>query len=144
MRIELSRCTPPDLSSLHCLLPQRPPRQAGIDKGAPARLRWHTRTCYRNDAGGAVHLAYTTEQDALRRELREYFATLMTPDRRAGLENGGEYGDGEAYKDIVWQMGRDGWLSIGWPQEYGGQARPMLDQLIFTAQAAVGGVPGPF
>jgi 3-oxocholest-4-en-26-oyl-CoA dehydrogenase alpha subunit len=91
-----------------------------------------------------VHIAYTPEQAALRRELRDYFATLMTPERRAGLETGGEYGDGEAYKDIVRQMGRDGWLSIGWPQEYGGQDRPMLDQLIFTDEAAVAGVPVPF
>jgi 3-oxocholest-4-en-26-oyl-CoA dehydrogenase alpha subunit len=91
-----------------------------------------------------VHLAYTAEQDALRRELRDYFATLMTPERRVGLEAGGEYGDGTAYKEIVAQMGRDGWLSLGWPQEYGGQDRPMLDQLIFTDEAAVAGVPVPF
>jgi 3-oxocholest-4-en-26-oyl-CoA dehydrogenase alpha subunit len=91
-----------------------------------------------------VHIAYTAEQDALRRELRDYFASLMTPERRAGLDTGGEYGDGEAYKDVVRQMGRDGWLAIGWPEEYGGQNRPMLDQLIFTDEAAVAGVPVPF
>ncbi len=91
-----------------------------------------------------MHIAYTPEQDALRRELRDYFAALMTPERRAGLETGGEYGDGEAYKDIVRQMGRDGWLSLGWPKEYGGQDRPMLDQLIFTDEAVVAGVPVPF
>jgi 3-oxocholest-4-en-26-oyl-CoA dehydrogenase alpha subunit len=91
-----------------------------------------------------VHLAYTPEQEALRRELRDYFAGLMTEERRAGLESGGEYGDGTAYKDIVRQMGRDGWLSLGWPKEYGGQGRPLLDQLIFTDEAAVAGVPVPF
>src|SRR5207302_2359225 len=31
-----------------------------------------------------------------------------------------------------------------WPQSYGGQARPMLDQLIFTDEAATAGVPVPF
>jgi 3-oxocholest-4-en-26-oyl-CoA dehydrogenase alpha subunit len=91
-----------------------------------------------------VRIAYTPEQDALRRELRDYFAGLMTTERREGLGSGGEYGDGAAYKDIVRQMGRDGWLSLGWPEEYGGQDRPMLDQLIFTDEAAVAGVPVPF
>jgi 3-oxocholest-4-en-26-oyl-CoA dehydrogenase alpha subunit len=91
-----------------------------------------------------VRIAYTAEQDALRRDLRDYFATLMTPERREGLESGGEYGDGAAYKDIVRQLGHDGWLSLGWPEEYGGQDRPMLDQLIFTDEAAVAGVPVPF
>jgi alkylation response protein AidB-like acyl-CoA dehydrogenase len=91
-----------------------------------------------------MHIAYTPEQEALRRELRAYFAELMTPERRDALASGGDYGDGEAYKEVVRQMGADGWLALGWPQEYGGQARPMLDQLIFTDEAAVAGAPVPF
>ena len=33
---------------------------------------------------------------------------------------------------------------IGWPKEYGGQARSMIEQLIFTDAAAVAGVPIPY
>jgi alkylation response protein AidB-like acyl-CoA dehydrogenase len=44
----------------------------------------------------------------------------------------------------VRQLGKDGWLALGWPPEYGGQGRPMLDQLVFTDEAAVAGVPVPF
>jgi alkylation response protein AidB-like acyl-CoA dehydrogenase len=91
-----------------------------------------------------MHIAYTPEQEALRRELRAYFAELMTPDRREALSSGGDYGDGEVYKEVVRQMGADGWLALGWPSEYGGQARPMIDQLIFTDEAAVAGAPVPF
>jgi alkylation response protein AidB-like acyl-CoA dehydrogenase len=91
-----------------------------------------------------MHIAYAPEQEALRRELRAYFADLMTPERRDALASGGDYGDGDVYKEVVRQMGADGWLALGWPQEYGGQARPMLDQLIFTDEAAVAGAPVPF
>ncbi|MFI7675472.1 acyl-CoA dehydrogenase family protein [Actinophytocola sp. NPDC049390] len=91
-----------------------------------------------------MHIAYTPEQEELRRELRAYFATLMTPERREALSGGGDYGDGEVYKEVVRQMGADGWLALGWPEEYGGQARPMIDQLIFTDEAAVAGAPVPF
>ena len=92
-----------------------------------------------------MRIDYTPEQRALAAELREYFAELMTPERRAGLRSGGgEYGDGLAYKEIVRQLGKDGWLALGWPKEYGGQGRSMLDQLIFTDEAAVAGVPVPF
>ncbi|MEU0535046.1 acyl-CoA dehydrogenase family protein [Amycolatopsis tolypomycina] len=92
-----------------------------------------------------MRIDYTPEQQALAAELREYFAELMTPERRAGLRSGGgEYGDGVAYKEIVRQLGKDGWLALGWPPEYGGQGRSMLDQLIFTDEAAVAGVPVPF
>src|SRR4051812_11442270 len=68
----------------------------------------------------------------------------MTPERRDSLRAGDEYGDGVAYKEIVRQLGKDGWLALGWPKEYGGQGRPMLDQLIFTDEAAIAGVPVPF
>ena len=92
-----------------------------------------------------MHISYTPEQEQLRQQLREYFAALMTPERRAGLAHAdGEYGDGVTYKEVVRQLGRDGWLAIGWPAEYGGQDRSVLEQLIFTDEAAIAGVPVPF
>jgi len=92
-----------------------------------------------------MHLAYTPEQERLRQQLREYFASLMTPELRHGLaETGGDYGDGQAYRGIVRQLGRDGWLVLGWPQEYGGRGGSTLDQLIFMDEAAIAGVPIPF
>lgn len=92
-----------------------------------------------------MHIAYTPEQEELRRELREYFAKLMTPERRESLTTTeGEYGDGKAYKETVRQMGKDGWLGIGWPTEYGGQNRSMMEQLIFTDEASIAGAPVPF
>jgi alkylation response protein AidB-like acyl-CoA dehydrogenase len=45
---------------------------------------------------------------------------------------------------VVRQLGRDGWLALGWPAEYGGRGGTMLDQLIFTDEAAVARVPVPF
>jgi 3-oxocholest-4-en-26-oyl-CoA dehydrogenase alpha subunit len=92
-----------------------------------------------------MQISYTPEQEELRQELREYFAKLMTQELRDRLTStGGEYGDGEAYKEVVRQLGRDGWLAIGWPAEYGGQDRSVLEQLIFTDEAAIAGVPVPF
>jgi 3-oxocholest-4-en-26-oyl-CoA dehydrogenase alpha subunit len=56
----------------------------------------------------------------------------------------GEYGGSGIYKQLVRQMGEDGWLGIGWPKEYGGQDRSMLEQLIFTDEANLVGAPIPF
>ncbi len=92
-----------------------------------------------------MRIAYTTEQEELRRELRDYFTGLMTTERRAALTGGdGELGEGDAYRDVVRQMGRDGWLALGWPTEFGGADRSMMDQLIFTDEAAIAGAPVPF
>jgi alkylation response protein AidB-like acyl-CoA dehydrogenase len=93
-----------------------------------------------------MRISYTPEQEELRRELRTYFGRLMTPERRDALSStaGGEIGLGNVYRETVSQMGRDGWLALGWPTEYGGQARPPMDQLIFTDEAAIAGAPVPF
>ena len=97
-----------------------------------------------------MRIAYTPEQERLRRELRGYFGALMTPEVRAALAGGdgaggdGDYGNGQAYRQVVRQLGRDGWLALGWPEEHGGRGGTMLDQLIFTDEAAIARVPVPF
>ncbi|MGW5572893.1 acyl-CoA dehydrogenase family protein [Nocardia thailandica] len=92
-----------------------------------------------------MRVAYTPEQQELRAELREYFTRLITPERRAALRaQTGEYGSGDVYREVVREMGRDGWLALGWPKEYGGQDRSTMDQLIFTDEAAIAGAPVPF
>ena len=92
-----------------------------------------------------MHLGYTPQQEQLRKQLRAYFAELMTPSLRAALTaDEGEYGDGTAYRQVVRQLGRDGWLALGWPVEHGGGGRSRLDQLIFADEAAMAGVPVPF
>ena len=93
-----------------------------------------------------MRISYTPEQEELRRELRAYFGGLMTPERQEALSStaGGEIGIGNVYRDTVAQMGKDGWLALGWPTEYGGQARSTMEQLIFTDEAAIAGAPVPF
>nr|MDA8343712.1 acyl-CoA dehydrogenase family protein [Actinomycetota bacterium] len=63
-----------------------------------------------------MYLEETQEQRALRAELRAYFARLVTPEVRRALDEEGE--GGEVFRSVVRQMGADGWLGIGWPEEY--------------------------
>ena len=76
-----------------------------------------------------MHLAYTPEQETLRTQLRAYFAELMTPEVEAEVARGDT--GGPHCLEAVRTMGRDGWLGIGWPTEYGGQGRSLVDQFIF-------------
>jgi alkylation response protein AidB-like acyl-CoA dehydrogenase len=93
-----------------------------------------------------MRISYTPEQEELRRELRSYFGKLMTPERQEALSSttGGEIGTGNVYRETVAQMGKDGWLTLSWPKEYGGQARSPMEGLIFTDEAAIAGAPVPF
>src|ERR1700736_302842 len=92
-----------------------------------------------------MRIGYTPEQEELRRELRSYFTKLMTPERAEALtSNDGEMGRGNVYRETVAQMGKDGWLTLSWPKEFGGQARPPMAGLIFSDEAAIAGAPVPF
>ena len=88
-----------------------------------------------------MYIDLTDGQRALRDELRQYFGVLMTPERRAVVEEG--HAGGDAYRALVRQLGEDGWLGVGWPKEHGGQGRGPLEQLIFLEEASRAGVPIP-
>ncbi|MFV9459020.1 acyl-CoA dehydrogenase family protein [Rhodococcus sp. NM-2] len=81
-------------------------------------------------------------QRELRRELRAYFAALLPEETRriAGEEGVG----GEHFRDIVRLLGKDGWLGVGWPVEYGGQGRSIEDQFVFFDEVQRVGLPFPF
>jgi 3-oxocholest-4-en-26-oyl-CoA dehydrogenase alpha subunit len=66
----------------------------------------------------------------------------MTPEVEAECAEG-ETG-GPACLEAVRKMGRDGWLGIGWPTEYGGQGRTDVEQFIFINEAWRAGAPIPF
>lgn len=83
----------------------------------------------------------TEDQRSLQAELRGYFASLMTEERRTALEK--EQAGGRTFRALVKQLGTDGWLGVGWPVEHGGQGRGPVEQLIFFDEANRADVPLP-
>ena len=88
-----------------------------------------------------MELAYTPEQEALRRDLRAYYDTLLTPEVVEALAR--ENGVGPTNRRIVKQMGADGWLGLGWPKEWGGRGLSALEQFIFFDESMTSGAPVP-
>ena len=82
----------------------------------------------------------TPAQRALQAELREYFSTLISPEEAADI---GTTRHGKTYEEIIKRMGRDGWLGVGWPTEYGGKGFGHIEQQIFTNEATRADVPLP-
>ena len=81
-------------------------------------------------------LELTAEQRNLQSQLREYFENLV-----ADVE--GSDPSESTYTRYIRRMGQDGWLGLGWPVEYGGQARGAIDQMIFVEESHWAGVPLP-
>ena len=83
-----------------------------------------------------MQLALTAEQQELKDEVRSYFVDLVHEVEGSGDQE-------TTYTRYIRRMGKDGWLGLGWPVEYGGQARGPIDQMIFVEESHWAGVPLP-
>jgi alkylation response protein AidB-like acyl-CoA dehydrogenase len=88
-----------------------------------------------------MEIGYTEEQQDLRRELRDYYSNLLTPEVEEELAQ--SHGIGPGPRRITKQMASDGWLGIGWPKEWGGQGRSAVEQFIFFDESMRSGAPVP-
>jgi len=88
-----------------------------------------------------MEFSETPAQQRLRAELREYFGSLLGDDERraAGAAGAG----GPRFREIVRQLGTDGWLGVGWPVEYGGRGLGEEEQFIFYDEVQRAGIPFP-
>jgi alkylation response protein AidB-like acyl-CoA dehydrogenase len=87
-----------------------------------------------------VFIDLTDEQHDLRARLRAYLGKVMSPEERTAMlreRHGG------VYRDLVRRLGRDGWLGMSFPVEYGGGGLGPMEQQIFVNEAARADVPLP-
>lgn len=89
-----------------------------------------------------MYVELTAAQQALKKELADYFAGLMTPEARARLAQPEEIDP--IYRELIAQAGRDGYLALGWPKAYGGAGMGAIEQLIYFETVVQSGAPFPF
>ena len=87
-----------------------------------------------------VFIDLTPAQRDLQAELRGYFAQLISPEEAADMATTRH---GDTYAEVIRRMGRDGWLGVGWPKEFGGKGFGHIEQQIFTNEANRADVPLP-
>ncbi len=88
-----------------------------------------------------MFIGYNARQEELRAELRAYYRELLTPEVREALA--AEDGCGPVHREIVGRMGRDGWLTVGWPAEYGGRGYSAVEQFVMFDESVASGAPIP-
>ena len=88
-----------------------------------------------------MFIGYNTRQEELRAELRAYYRELLTPEVREALA--AEAGCGPVHREIVGRLGRDGWLTVGWPTEYGGRGYSAVEQFVMFDESVASGAPIP-
>jgi len=92
-----------------------------------------------------VKIEYTPAQQALQAEVKNYLRDIVTPELEAEKLNP-EYfeGGGPVFREKMKKLGADGWISMSWPKDLGGQGASAIEQYIFTEEVIRSGFPYPF
>jgi alkylation response protein AidB-like acyl-CoA dehydrogenase len=88
-----------------------------------------------------MQIGYTDAQADLKRELRDYYAKLLTPEVEEELAH--SQGVGSASRRVWKQMCQDGWAGVGWPKEWGGKGFSAIEQFVFFDESMRAGAPVP-
>jgi hypothetical protein len=90
-----------------------------------------------------MNFGFTAEQEAFAAEVRT-FLRAHPPESfpEDGMDAG--YGSGPHSRAFLRALGARGWISMSWPEQWGGRGRPMIEKLILLEELAAGGAPfGP-
>jgi 3-oxocholest-4-en-26-oyl-CoA dehydrogenase alpha subunit len=88
-----------------------------------------------------MYIDTTPDQKALQAQVRAMMADLMTPELRVELQT--QEGGGPLYHEAMKALSAGGWLGVGWPEEYGGQARSPVEEFLFFDEVHRSGFPIP-
>ncbi|MFF5966494.1 acyl-CoA dehydrogenase family protein [Streptomyces collinus] len=86
-----------------------------------------------------MDLAPSPQDEAFRREVRDWLRTQLSGDFADVRGRGGSGREHEAYEErLAWDrhMAAHGWTCIGWPEEYGGRGLSLSRQVVFHEEYA--------
>jgi alkylation response protein AidB-like acyl-CoA dehydrogenase len=97
---------------------------------------------YLLDDGGAELPQYDLGPagNALREQVKAWLAQNWSGDRKAGFDER-PFAKREFDADFARDMGKTGWIGLGWPLAFGGQARSPLEQIAFMETMEQGEAP---
>lgn len=73
---------------------------------------------------------FTPEQERFRQEIRRFLDEHVSEALRREIATSA-HTPGPLARDFLRLLGARGWLGVGWPKEYGGQGKTMIEQMIF-------------
>ncbi len=90
-----------------------------------------------------MDLTFSAEDEAFRREVRDFFETELSDDMRAAASRVTTV---FADKDLAmrWQaiLAEKGWAAPAWPEQFGGPGWSMTQKYVFGEESARAGAPG--
>ena len=90
-----------------------------------------------------MDITFTQQEEDFRQEIRDFLQETLPED----WDPLGQVGlSAKERQDFTRQMTQSladkGWLTLAWPEEYGGQARSIMEQVIYNEEMSYKNVPG--
>lgn len=88
---------------------------------------------------------FSQEEEAFRQEIRQFLKEELPPDWLGPLSYEDEHESDEMWafsRHMARKLADKGWLTLGWPKEYGGLAEPTMKQVILAEEMSYHRVPG--
>jgi alkylation response protein AidB-like acyl-CoA dehydrogenase len=93
-----------------------------------------------------MEFRFTLEEEAFRQEIRAFLAAELPADWGQSEGTGGQLGEGgdarwEFLRTFQKKLAAKGWLTLGWPEEYGGLGASHMMQVIYNEEMTYARAP---
>ncbi len=85
-----------------------------------------------------MDFSFSAEDEAFREEVRAFLAEELG-DR--DIIRGGNIDAWKAYRQFIQKLAAKGWLTLAWPEEWGGQGASHIKQLVYNEEMALAEAP---
>ncbi len=89
-----------------------------------------------------MDFVFTKQEEKFRTEVKQFIEKEKFGDGGGFLTEGEEYEEGWEYtRGLAKKLANKGWLTISWPKDYGGQDRPIMEQVVYLEEMAYNRMP---
>ena len=90
-----------------------------------------------------MNITFTQQEEDFRQELRDFLKQELPDDWDPLGQPGKTPEERHAFtRDMAKKLADKGWLTLAWPEEYGGQGRSIMEQVVYREEMSYWNVPG--
>ena len=90
-----------------------------------------------------MDIKFTQQEEDFRQEIRDFLQETLPGDWNPLGQVGLSAKERQDFtRQMTQALADKGWLTLAWPEEYGGQARPIMEQVIYNEEMSYKNVPG--
>ena len=90
-----------------------------------------------------MNITFTPQEEDFRQEIRDFIREELPDDWDPLGQPGQSPAESQAFsRGMSKRLADKGWLTLAWPEEYGGQGRSIMEQVIYNEEMSYFNVPG--